>query len=306
MKIKILIIFICCISCNYELKKMKNPYVVILGTAQDAGYPQANCNKKCCVDAWEGLNNKKFVSCIALVDPVSNEQWMFDATPDIKFQLYTLEKISGLNPLNGIFLTHAHIGHYTGLMQLGREVMGTNNLPVYSMKRMENFLKNNAPWKQLIDIQNIDIIRLTADSIIKLNNRIDVTPILVPHRDEYSETVGYKIRSKNKSLLFIPDIDKWEKWDVDIIKLINEVDYAFLDGTFYKDGELNRDMSEIPHPFVMESMKLFKTLSNHNKRKIHFIHFNHTNPLLQNNSKERKEVESNGFNIAEEKMIITL
>ena len=248
--------------CNGEMKsEFMEPYLVVLGTAQDAGFPQANCNKKCCEDAWNIPEKRKFVSCIAIVDPKSKQQWIFDATPDIKFQLRLLEKHSKINPINGIFLTHAHIGHYTGLMQLGREVIGTKNLPVYAMQKMSSFLKNNAPWNQLIKIKNINLITISNDSPIKLNERISILHFLVPHRDEYSETVGYKIITNKKTLIFIPDIDKWEAWNVDIVKLIKEVDYAFLDGTFYKNGELGRDMSEIPHPFVAESMELFSSLS---------------------------------------------
>ncbi|SVD68180.1 uncharacterized protein METZ01_LOCUS421034, partial [marine metagenome] len=107
--------------------KNTNPYIVVLGVAQDAGYPQANCNKSCCNKVWENPQLSKFVSCLGLVDPISKQQWLFDATPDIKFQLRLLEIKSNINPLSGIFLTHAHIGHYTGLLQLGKEVMGTKN-----------------------------------------------------------------------------------------------------------------------------------------------------------------------------------
>ena len=293
--------------CNGEMKsEFMEPYLVVLGTAQDAGFPQANCNKKCCEDAWNIPEKRKFVSCIAIVDPKSKQQWIFDATPDIKFQLNLLEKVSKINPINGIFLTHAHIGHYTGLMQLGREVMGTHNLPVFAMKRMENFIKNNAPWDQLEKIKNININRLKQDSAVNINTRIKVTPFLVPHRDEYSETVGYKIETLRKSVLFIPDIDKWHLWEKDIAKIITEIDYAFIDGTFYKDGELERDMSSIPHPFVVESMEVLKDLSNKDKSKVYFIHLNHTNPLLQKNSLERKTVISKGFNYAKQGMTIRL
>ena len=293
--------------CNGEMKsEFMEPYLVVLGTAQDAGFPQANCNKKCCEDAWNMPEKRKFVSCIAIVDPKSKQQWIFDATPDIKFQLNLLEKVSKINPINGIFLTHAHIGHYTGLMQLGREVMGTHNLPVFAMKRMENFIKNNAPWDQLEKIKNININRLKKDSAVNINTRIKVTPFLVPHRDEYSETVGYKIETLRKSVLFIPDIDKWHLWEKDIAKIITEIDYAFIDGTFYKDGELERDMSSIPHPFVVESMEVLKDLSNKDKSKVYFIHLNHTNPLLQKNSLERKTVISKGFNYAKQGMTIRL
>ncbi len=285
-------------------KNEKTPYVVVLGVAQDAGYPQAGCNKDCCKDAWEDPAKRKNVSCLALVDPISKEQWIFDATPDVKFQLQLLEKKSGINPLSGVFITHAHMGHYTGLMHFGREVMGCNNLPVYCMERMQNFIKTNAPWDQLVKIENIKLKLLRNDSAIELNQRISVTPFLVPHRDEYSETVGYKIKANNKSLIFIPDIDKWEQWETDITELIKKVDYAFLDATFYKNGELKRDMSEIPHPFVEESMGLFSNLSETDKQKVHFIHCNHTNPLLQEGSNAQKEVIKKGFNFAKEGQVI--
>ncbi len=305
MRVFLTIIILATLACNKSMKKNeKTPYVVVLGVAQDAGYPQAGCNKDCCKDAWEDPAKRKNVSCLALVDPISKEQWIFDATPDVKFQLQLLEKNSGINPLSGVFLTHAHMGHYTGLMHFGREVMGCNNLPVYCMERMQNFIKTNAPWDQLVKIENIKLKLLRNDSAIELNQRISVTPFLVPHRDEYSETVGYKIKANNKSLIFIPDIDKWEQWETDITELIKKVDYAFLDATFYKNGELKRDMSEIPHPFVEESMGLFSNLSETDKQKVHFIHCNHTNPLLQEGSNAQKEVIKKGFNFAKEGQVI--
>ncbi len=305
MRVFLTIIILATLACNKPMKENeKNPYIVVLGVAQDAGYPQAGCNKDCCKDAWEDPAKRKNVSCLALVDPISKEQWIFDATPDVKFQLQLLEKESGINPLSGVFITHAHMGHYTGLMHFGREVMGCNNLPVYCMERMQNFIKTNAPWDQLVKIENIKLKLLRNDSAIELNQRISVTPFLVPHRDEYSETVGYKIKVNNKSLIFIPDIDKWEQWGTSITELIKKVDYAFLDATFYKNGELKRDMSEIPHPFVEESMGLFSNLSETDKQKVHFIHCNHTNPLLQEGSNAQKEVIKKGFNFAKEGQVI--
>jgi len=305
MKVTLIIIILAVLACNKPMiNKEVNPYAVVLGVAQDAGYPQAGCNKNCCKDAWKDHSKRKNVSCIALVDPISKEQWIFDATPDVKYQLQLLEKKSGINPLSGIFITHAHIGHYTGLMHFGREVIGSKSLPVYCMKRMQDFIKSNAPWDQLVKIQNINLKLLKNDSSIILNERIYITPFLVPHRGEYSETVGYKINANKKSLIFIPDIDKWEQWNINITELIKKVDYAFLDGTFYENGELNRDMSEIPHPFVKESMELFSKLPLYDKQKIHFIHMNHTNPLLLEGSRAQKEVEQKGFSVAKEGMII--
>jgi pyrroloquinoline quinone biosynthesis protein B len=284
----------------------KDPFIVVLGIAQDAGYPHLGCDKECCKKYWDKKIAKQKVSCLALFDPATNQKWIFDATPDLTEQLHEADKFQKGN-LSGIFLTHAHIGHYTGLMYLGREALSSKEIPVYAMPRMYEYLKSNGPWSQLVSLKNIELKKLKADSAIKLTEKITVTPLLVPHRDEFSETVGYSINTINRSVLFIPDIDKWQKWEKDIKALIKQHDLLFLDGTFYKDGELpGRNMSEVPHPFVQESIELFKGQSSTEKHKIFFIHFNHTNPLIDKLSKEYKEVKSKGFNIAFEGLKISL
>ena len=287
-------------------EELKKPYIMILGSAQDGGYPMAICKEACCKNAV--LKNEKptRVSCIAIVDPISSEQWIIDATPDLKEQLNELYKQSKSEKINGIFLTHAHIGHYLGLAQLGQEVIGSEKIKVYCMQRMFNFLSNNGPWDQLIKLQNITLEKIQNELTIKLNSRISITPILVPHRDEYSETVCYLVSTMKKKLLYIPDIDKWHLWDKDIKEMIKIVDYALLDGTFYQDGELSRDMSKIPHPFVKESMMLFKDLSKQNKQKVFFTHLNHTNPLIIKESKEQFEVKKLGFNFAMDNLVLEL
>jgi len=309
--------FLCCflllfLSCKKAEKLVisktpSNPYVFVLGNAQDAGYPQAGCEKECCQRVYEDSENKRFVVSIAIIDPISNENWIFDATPDFPEQLKLLSNNLNKpgNLPNGIFLTHAHIGHYTGLMHLGREAMGTNKIPVYAMPKMESYIRNNGPWSQLVSLKNIELNPLRKDSVFVLNERISVIPIQVPHRDEYSETVGFLINMNSKKILFIPDIDKWNTWGRNIIDYIKEVDIALLDATFFKDGEIEgRPMSEIPHPFVEESMDLFKNLTDLDKQKVHFIHFNHTNPLLIDGSEAQKIVYKNGFNVAKQGMVI--
>ncbi len=277
-------------------------YITVLGIAQDAGFPQINCEKKCCASYYSGKELKKHISCLGLIDNKANKKWLFDATPDIVEQIQILKEdhLQNNKPIDGIFLTHAHIGHYTGLMQLGREALGSNNIPVYAMPRMKKFLESNGPWSQLVTLKNIDLKTLQNDSIIVLNNNLKVTPILVPHRDEYSETVGYRIEGRNKSALFIPDIDKWQKWERNIIEEVKKVDYAFLDASFFKDGELERDMSKIPHPFTTETTTLFENETLETKNKIHFIHFNHTNPALKETHRLKDSLQNLGFRFARE------
>jgi len=284
-------------------------YIQILGIAQDAGYPQAGCYQSHCNRAWDDKSLRRSVSSIALIDRPTKTKYLFDATPDIRDQLYRLNLAApdGEYRLNGIFLTHAHIGHYTGLMHFGHEASSARDVTVYAMPRMREFLSSNGPWDQLIHYQNIWLADLEDGRETTLSDELVVTPFLVPHRDEYSETVGYRIDGPNKSAIFIPDIDKWERWDTDIREMVRSVDYALLDATFYADSELpGRDMSKIPHPFAAESMALFADFTDEEKSRVIFIHMNHTNPLLIDGSPEQAEVERRGFKFAREGMRLEL
>ncbi len=294
---------------NLGLKKWKqidsvtSPFIVVLGTAQDGGYPHAGCKKSCCAKYYLGKESRHYVSCLALIDPVTKQRWFFDCTPDFIFQLHALDSIYPVegNGISGILLTHAHIGHYTGLMYLGREAMNTKKVPVYAMPRMREFLKNNGPWSQLVSIKNIDIRNLSNDSTIHLNDRISITPFIVPHRDEYSETVGFRISTKNMNVIYIPDINKWNLWNKDIAQVVKDNDLVFIDGTFFKDGELSGvKMQEVPHPFIEETMNLLSSLSDKDKAKVHFIHMNHTNPVLIGDTAATNEIHRNHFQLAKE------
>lgn len=284
------------------VKENPKQYITVLGIAQDAGYPHINCENDCCQSYYNGEETKKLVSSLGLIDLENKNKYIFDATPDFTEQTQALKSnhLDNGNIIDGVFLTHAHIGHYTGLMYLGFEALGANKVPVYAMPRMKEYLETNGPWSQLVTYNNIDLKSLQNDSVVSLNNNLKVTPILVPHRDEYSETVGYRIEGKNKSALFIPDIDKWERWERNIIEEVKKVDYAFLDASFFRDGELKRDMSKIPHPFTTETTTLFENEDLATKNKIHFIHFNHSNPTIKDSHRLKDSIKNLGFRFAKQ------
>ncbi|MEM6645526.1 MAG: MBL fold metallo-hydrolase [Bacteroidota bacterium] len=280
-------------------------FLVVLGIGQDGGVPQAGNT----ADAgWTDPAKRRHVVSLAVVDPVTRQRWLFDATPDLPEQLYHLDQIAPTDApkpgLNGVFLTHAHIGHYTGLMYFGHEVMGAQQVPVHAMPRMADFLRTNGPWSQLVRYGNIDLRTLQADSAIVINDRLRVTPLLVPHRQEFSEVVGFRIEGPTASALFIPDIDSWEDWDAEGTRIEDEiakVDVAYLDATFYANGEIpGRDMSGFPHPFITHSMERFADLPASEKAKVRFIHLNHTNPALWEGTEARRTIAENGFRVAVE------
>jgi pyrroloquinoline quinone biosynthesis protein B len=301
----LLLVLILLISCGDNIK-IQNPnykqYLTVLGTAQDGGYPHIGCQKICCINVYNGKNERKNVVSLGLIDIENQKKWLFDASPDMHTQLATIEQnhLKKEEIIDGIFLTHAHIGHYTGLMYFGREAYGKKDIPVFAMPKMQRFLMNNGPWNQLVSLKNITIRKLRKDSTIVLTHKLKVTPFIVPHRDEFSETVGYKIEGNTKTALFIPDIDKWSKWKKNIIEEVKKVDYAFLDATFLNQYEVKRAVSEVPHPFIEETIQLFKRETLATKNKIIFIHFNHTNPTIRKKSIERQYIEKLGFRFASE------
>lgn len=283
-------------------------YLKVLGIAQDGGYPQLGCTKACCTAIKEGKETRKNVVSLGLV--CNQQYWLFEATPDITLQLDLMQREMKTNSFQlpeGIFISHAHLGHYTGLQFLGREALGASYIPVYAMPRMDLYLRNNGPWSQLVQLNNIVLKPIQHKQPIQLSEQLSVTPILVPHRDEFSETIGFIIQSSRKSVLFIPDIDKWEKWQEQIVEMVKSVDLALIDGTFFQDGELpNRNMFEVPHPFVEETIKKFALLPVKDKSKICFIHFNHTNPLIREKSVEKANLEKMGYKVAEQGLTIAL
>tara|TARA_B110000879_G_scaffold2474_2_gene3409 strand:- start:2456 stop:3385 length:930 start_codon:yes stop_codon:yes gene_type:complete len=306
---RLLIICLFIFSYSYSQKET-SPYIVILGTIQDAGSPHMGCEKSCCIDLFENPDPTRKVVSLGLVDPQEKKYWLIEASPDFIMQCRELKKIADFEHSkspDGIFLTHAHIGHYTGLMYLGKESYNSSNVPIFAMTRMKGFLIKNGPWSQLFKLNNIKINNINNEQEIQLTSNLSITPFLVPHRDEFSETVGFKIKGPKKTVLFIPDIDKWGEWNKGLIKEIKKVDVALLDGTFYDSKEVNnRNISEIPHPFIVETMELLKNEKNSEKSKINFIHLNHTNPLLDTNSNAFKRLKESGFSVARFKEQINL
>lgn len=301
MKILIIIVASFVVSFSVSSQSDTLPYIQVLGVAQDGGYPHFGCEKPCCQTAWKEPTKKRYVVSLAIVDPKAKKWWLMEATPDIKDQIELFAQLSKNQYKylpEGILITHAHIGHYAGLINLGREVMNTQSIPVYVMPKMKRFIEKNGPWSQLVSLKNIELMELKQDSLVTLSNALSVSPVLVPHRDEFSETVGYRINTTFKSYLFIPDIDKWQKWNKEIIEEVKKVDIAFLDATFNNINELNnRKIEEVPHPFIEESILLFASENLQTRSKVHFIHFNHTNAVLWD-SKQIEFIEKKGFVIS--------
>jgi len=250
---------------------------IVLGTAQDGGVPQAGCYCANCAAARAVPERRRLVACLGLVDRSTGKSWMIDATPDLPEQLHILQEFAPECELSGVLLTHAHIGHYAGLVHLGREAMDTKGMPIYATERMAGFLRGNEPWSSLVDRSNMAIQGIIPDEPVELGPGLRITPVNVPHRDELSDTVAYVIEGPVKRVFYCPDIDSWDDWDRDVREFVSGMDIALIDGTFSGPDELEgREVRDVPHPLVADTVERLEGV----ECDVHLIHLNHTNRLL--------------------------
>ena len=271
---------------------VRAPEAVVLGIGQDGGRPQIGCRRACCADA-----DPVTPACLALIGS-DGRRWLIDATPAIGEQLRLLDSIvpreSQTPVIDGVLLTHGHLGHFTGLAQLGREALAADGVPVWAQPRLRRVLESDAPWSLLAEHGHV----VFRDDPVVLGGGLSVEVLPVPHRDEISETVAFRVEGPTGSVLWLPDIDSWELWDRDVIDEVARVDVAYLDATFYDDGELDRDMSAIPHPRVVDTVTRFVERAPELAARVRLIHLNHTNPVLRPGSPERAFVEDAGLSVA--------
>lgn len=278
----------------------------VLGTAQDGGLPHASCSCVRCETARDDPARRRFVSSLALVSPGGTVH-LFDATPDIREQLDLLRDLRepqgrvDRSPLGSVWLTHAHMGHYTGLAFFGFEAMHTRGLDLFCSASMADFLRNNGPWSQLVEMGNVSLREVAPGQSTSLDGGLTVTAIKVPHREEYSDTLGFVFDGGARRVLFVPDTDAWRAWDPSLTDRLSDIDVALLDGTFYSAAELpGRDVSEIGHPLITDTMDLLEPLVSASGLEVYFTHLNHSNPALDPASPERGEIERRGFHVLED------
>jgi pyrroloquinoline quinone biosynthesis protein B len=266
---------------------------ILLGTTQDGGVPQAGCYCNNCQQARSDPARRQWTVCLGLVDWPAGRSWLIDATPDFREQLHALHTLAPNCPLAGIILTHAHIGHYTGLIHLSREAMSAPAVPVYASPRMITFLSQHAPWSQLVAQKNIAPQRLTAGNKTHLSPSLSLTPYMVPHRQEFSDTLALVIQGPRRSLFFCPDIDSWDRWGYDLRAFLSDIDVALLDGCFFSRSELpGRNLVEIAHPLAPDTAARLDGID----CQVYLIHLNHSNPLL-NPGPEREQLAAHGLGV---------
>lgn len=274
---------------------------VVLGTMQDGGLPHIGCDCHRCRNAQANPDLARFAASLAIVDRrwARPAVWIIDATPDIKWQLYMLAADLGNDPQrpgrlrqpDGILLTHAHMGHIGGLLQLGPEAMAVRQLPVLAPPGLVHLLQETFLWQPLLS--RLVLRPCPPGEPLSLSPGLQVTAVPVPHRDEWGAgTVAYLIKGPQHSLLYLPDIDDWDLWPV-ALEQLEAVDIAMVDASFSSKDELG-GRAPAAHPLVPDTLQRFRHLA----ERIVFTHINHTNPILDHQSLQQQAVLASGARIA--------
>ena len=255
------------------------------------------CTQPLCVRARRDPARRRRVAALGLVD--ADRRYLIDATPDIAAQLDALNAgrtPEKRRPVDGILLTHAHVGHYAGLIALGREMLGAEAVAVYATPKMASFLRGNEPWRSLVERRNVNVVEVTPGHEIVLG-RLRITVIAVPHRDELSDTVGYRVRGPaGRGVLYVPDVDKWSAGTAAWITRWRRWTWRSSTAPSTTSELPGREISQVPHPFVPETLK---ALTPALRKRVRFIHLNHTNRLLWD-APARAAVAAQGAAIARE------
>ncbi len=279
--------------------------LIVLGTAQDGGLPHAACHCARCMRARVEPTAARAAASLALWLPDEDRVWLIDATPDIRVQLDRLAGLRGRTPrgvdrapVDAVLLTHAHWGHYAGLGFFGFEAVHTRGLPVYCTPTMAEFLRANGPWSQLVALGNVVLHPLDPGRPLLAGSGVEILPLRVPHRREFTDTVGFLIRGPRQRVLYVPDTDGWDDWEPPLESWLDDVDVALLDGTFHSADELpGRDLDTIGHPLITSTMDRLERRVRDGGLRVYFTHLNHSNLALDAESGARTALRQRGFDL---------
>jgi pyrroloquinoline quinone biosynthesis protein B len=291
---------------------MRDVQVTVLGTAQDGGFPQPGCARECCQRVRSNGTLRRYPVSLGIVG-IDGSTHLIEASRSMgeQFEIWhSIDPIDG--PLGSLSITHAHLGHIDGLGLFGKEVMGVKHLTVHCSESVASLIESNPLWRALREEGAIIPTKWNSSGVFEPSPGcgFSIRPIPVPHRDELTDNHALLIEGPGLNLLFMPDHDSWNETlcGLTIRQWLSglNVDIALLDGTFWSENELqHRDMTEIPHPTVSESLRRLGGREAGDPD-IRFLHLNHTNPLCNPFSQEVQELTAMGWGLVREGDSFTL
>lgn len=303
-------------------------HVRILGSAAGGGFPQWNCNCRNCSGLRAGTlkAQARTQSSIALSDDGIN--WILcNASPDIRAQI---ESFPALQPnralrdtaIGAVILLDSQIDHTTGLLTLREgcphEVWCTDmvhqdlttGFPLFNMLEHWN---GGLKWNQIVLGE-----RFVVDACPNLRftplQLLSSAPPYSPHRGNPhpGDNIGLMVEDvvTGGKLFYAPGLGQID--DETLLEWMRQADCLLVDGTLWRDDEmmhqgvgtkLGSEMGHLPQSGEGGMIEVLGKVDG--PRKI-LIHINNTNPILDEESAERAEIERHGIEVSFDGMQIEL
>jgi pyrroloquinoline quinone biosynthesis protein B len=162
---------------------------------------------------------------------------------------------------------------------------------------MLEFLGRNRPWSHLLERGEI-VARPIAPGVPFEVDGVRVEAFPSPHRAEDTDTIGLDVRGPARRVVYVPDADVFPD---DVVARVRAADVALVDGTFSSPDELPRSATEVPHPWVRDSVVALAG----GRGRVLFTHLNHTNPVADPGGPAARALPE-GFGVASDGDVIAL
>lgn len=303
--------------------------VRLLGTAAGGGFPQWNCGCPNCEGVRRGTvrARPRTQSCTAV--SADGRRWfLLNASPDIRFQIESFVPLLPPGtvrgtPIQGILVTNADLDHTLGLLLL-RE---GGRLPVHATSSVQRALDEGLHLTEVLDCYGGVEWRRPPASLAPLvcadgtSSGLSYAAFAVPGKlprywegrasPSGEDAVGYRFvdESTGGRLVYVPGL---AARDQDVLTRLQDADALLLDGTFWSDDEMRivgagkvsaREMGHLPVGSADGSLSALASLPA--ARKI-YVHINNTNPMLREDSPERRAVEKAGAEVGWDGLEFTL
>jgi pyrroloquinoline quinone biosynthesis protein B len=301
--------------------------VKILGSAAGGGFPQWNCACPNCRALRIGTFHGKARTQAQVAISADDRAWfLLGASPDLRAQIEAtpaLHPREGVrqSPIAGAVLTNADIDHVLGLLLL-RELQPLRVHATDSIRRI--LTEDNSMFAMLQRIPNqVTWARFSPGTTFPLQNSAGEDsglpcralslgthfPAYVSQQRQsqlssVEASLGLMIgATSGKRLAYLPAVPQI---DEPLLKEFDSADVLLFDGTFWSDDELIRIQGsgqtarQMGHVPVSSSEGSLSRLAGLRRPRKIYLHINNTNPMLNQDGPEYRQVRESGWEIAED------
>lgn len=289
--------------------------MIVLGSAAGGGFPQWNCTCEVCALFWQGDSRVCARTQSSLAVTANGDKWvLLNCSPDVRAQIMQTcalhpSRTRRSSPIEAVFLTNGDIDHIAGLLSL-RE---NQPFAIFGTEPVLAEIARNQVFT-VVDKNVVPRRCVALDRPVEMAGRLVIEPFAVPGKvplylesggvgtgNESGSTIGLKISKEERQFYYIPgcaDINPALR------ARLKNAPLVLFDGTLWRDDEMihqgigSKTGRRMGHVSMSGPDGAIARLADLGIGRKVFIHINNSNPVLVEDSPERREAEAAGWEIA--------